>query len=414
MKRLHKLVVPNKPPVVLYLQRSDVQFHLPKLMNNSPTKAISPEKFENPSIHDFQGPVKPSFFASTYREYLTSYEKSEIHKYLQIYYVRQTTPTENNAPKKGIKFYPFQANEHIAYRYQQLQILGQGSFGSVIKCIDHKTHQNVAIKMIKDSKRTHKQMVLELDILKHLQLNGDNHHILHYIDVFQFRNFFCIVMELLGPSLHTVIQENGFKPLNPSTIKTVAAQLANAIQYMHESDIIHCDIKPDNVLFSPIRKTSLRVIDFGCSCWVGKTMYEYIQSRYYRAPEVILNLKYSTGIDVWSYGCVLFEIASGRPLFTPEDEEELFHMMIEALGSPPQSIINKAGKFCSFIKSDRKIQPYQNKRTGRLYFPLAMPFEKRISNMSESFIDVIKACLTWDHEVRPSMAEILQMPYFQE
>lgn len=252
MRKLHKIVVPNKAPVVLYLQKSDVQFHLPKLINNSPKPTSESQSPKTLSIHDFQGPVKPSYFASTYKDYLTPYEKSEIHKFLQIYYVRQTIPAGNNTPKKGAKFFPFQADEHIAYRYQQLQILGQGSFGSVIKCLDHKTHQTVAIKMIKDSKKTHKQMVLELDILKHLQLNGENHHILHYIDVFQFRSFFCIVMELLGQNLHSVLSDNGHKSLALPMIKTIAYQLGNAIQYMHESNIIHCDIKPDNVLFSQV------------------------------------------------------------------------------------------------------------------------------------------------------------------
>ncbi|MGB1101431.1 MAG: protein kinase domain-containing protein, partial [Pontimonas sp.] len=94
-------------------------------------------------------------------------------------------------------------------------------------------------------------------------------------------------------------------------------QLLLALTYLAkpELDIIHCDLKPENILLRQPHRSAIKLIDFGSSCKSKDRLYTYIQSRFYRSPEVILGLPYSKAIDMWSLGCVLVEMTTGSPLF---------------------------------------------------------------------------------------------------
>ena len=84
---------------------------------------------------------------------------------------------------------------------------------------------------------------------------------------------------------------------------------------MKENEIIHCDIKPENILLRRPNKSGIKIIDFGSGTFENKQFYTYIQSRFYRAPEIILGIKYTPAIDMWSFGCMLYELCIGKPLF---------------------------------------------------------------------------------------------------
>ena len=94
----------------------------------------------------------------------------------------------------------------------------------------------------------------------------------------------------------------------------------NALKALKDEKIIHCDLKPENILLKQPGRTGIKLIDFGSSCFEGKTIYTYIQSRFYRAPEIILGMKYGTAIDMWSVGCILAELYNGFPLFAGDTE----------------------------------------------------------------------------------------------
>ena len=91
---------------------------------------------------------------------------------------------------------------------------------------------------------------------------------------------------------------------------------------MDDHNIIHCDLKPENILLRKKNKSGFKIIDFGSSCFGDNKVYTYIQSRFYRSPEVIFGLDYTTAIDMWSFGCVLFKLYTGDPLFPGESENE--------------------------------------------------------------------------------------------
>ena len=107
---------------------------------------------------------------------------------------------------------------------------------------------------------------------------------------------------------------------------------------MNVNGIIHCDLKPENILLRNANKSGLKIIDFGTGCFEGSQLYKYVQSRYYRAPEIILGVDYSCAIDMWSLGCILGELFLGFPLFPGEDEAEQLALIVEYLGTPPNSL----------------------------------------------------------------------------
>jgi dual specificity tyrosine-phosphorylation-regulated kinase 2/3/4 len=108
---------------------------------------------------------------------------------------------------------------------------------------------------------------------------------------------------------------------------------------LNHHKIIHCDIKPENILLRQHNKTGVKLIDFGSSCFEDEKLYTYIQSRFYRSPEIILGLPYSTQIDMWSFGCLLCELYAGYPLFSGDSEQDQLLSIMEVLGVPDRHLI---------------------------------------------------------------------------
>ena len=122
-------------------------------------------------------------------------------------------------------------------------------------------------------------------------------------------------------------------------IKNMAIQLLISLRYLKKLKVIHCDLKPENILLKYYNKSLIKVIDFGSSCLVDERIYTYIQSRFYRAPEIILGLPYDYQIDMWSFGCIICELFTGFPIFPGESESEQLMLFMEVLGKPSKKII---------------------------------------------------------------------------
>ena len=122
--------------------------------------------------------------------------------------------------------------------------------------------------------------------------------------------------------------------------------------YTAKENIIHCDLKPENVLLKNPNKSGIKLIDFGSSCFQNERIYTYIQSRFYRAPEIILGIPYTVGIDVWSFGCILAELYSGYPIFPGENENDQLGLIIEICGAPPIEMLKDASRSKLFFDED--------------------------------------------------------------
>lgn len=332
--------------------------------------------FENPHSLDPSlvpnEPILPQKFLSTPQgKDLSIYERGEIMRSSAIYYVpelysaakRRMEINVNNS-KNNYGFddlrgnYIISMNDHIDYRYEIIKTLGTGSFGSVVLCIDHKyasetRNRKVAVKIIKNQLNWSLQAVSEIKVLKNLMkaLNGPfEDNILNYCDHFHFRGHMCIVSEALSMNLYQFSKLNGHRGVSLSITRFFLRKIIEGLEFIHKMNIVHCDIKPENIMLlfphdydtmQPLntRNFKVKIIDFGSSCLKSETTFTYIQSRFYRAPEVIFGSDYGFEIDLWSLGCLAAEVFTGAPLFPGKTEIEQIALFLEIFGAPSSRYI---------------------------------------------------------------------------
>jgi dual specificity tyrosine-phosphorylation-regulated kinase 2/3/4 len=141
------------------------------------------------------------------------------------------------------------------------------------------------------------------------------------------------------------------------------------------------------------------VIDFGSSCFENEKVYTYIQSRFYRSPEVILGITYNMAIDMWSLGCILAELYTGYPLFPGENEQEQLACIMEIQGLPDKYLIEKSTRKRVFFDSNGSPRPVVNSK-GKRRRPGSKTLTQALKCNDEVFLDFISRCLQWDPEKR--------------
>lgn len=370
--------------------------------------------------------MSPEQAMKHYMHKLSAYEHHEIFNYPQIYFLGPSSKKrqgviggpQNCGYDDDSGQYVYVPHDHIAYRYEVLKVIGKGSFGQVVKAYDHKTHGHIALKMVRNEKRFHRQAQEEIRILEHLcKQDKDNvHNIVHMVETFTFRNHICITFELLSMNLYELIKKNKFQGFSLALVRKFAHSILQCLEVLHRNRIIHCDLKPENILLKQQGRSGIKVIDFGSSCYEHQRIYTYIQSRFYRAPEVILGAKYGMPIDMWSFGCILCELLTGYPLLPGEDEGDQLATIIELIGMPPQRLLDLSKRSKNFFNS--KGQPrYCTSGDGTLTTgrsrrgkPRGLPGTRDLTAALKCndplFLDFINRCLEWDPSQRltPSAA----------
>ncbi|KAG8381693.1 hypothetical protein BUALT_Bualt06G0148000 [Buddleja alternifolia] len=246
-------------------------------------------------------------------------------------------------------------NSDTKRRYIVKDVLGHGTFGQVAKCWVAETNSFVAVKIIKNLPAYYQQALVEVSILTILNKKfdpEDKHHIVRIYDYFVYQRHLCIAFELLDTNLYELIKLNHFRGLSLSIVQLFSKQILRGLALMKDAGIIHCDLKPENILLcTSVKPAEIKIIDFGSACMEDRTVYSYIQSRYYRSPEVLLGYQYTTAIDMWSFGCIVAELFLGLPLFPGASEFDLLRRMIKILGDqPPDYILRKAKNTSKFFK----------------------------------------------------------------
>ncbi|OWB84048.1 hypothetical protein B5S33_g2685 [[Candida] boidinii] len=237
-------------------------------------------------------------------------------------------------------------------KYMVLDILGQGTFGQVVKCQNLKTQELLAVKIVKSRSAFLNQSLTEASILEFLNKKvdpEDKHHFLKLKDKFMHKNHLCLVFELLSSNLYELIRQNQFHGLSIKLIRKFTSQMLDSLCVLKESKLIHCDLKPENILLVSLDKPDLKVIDFGSACHERNIIYTYIQSRFYRSPEVMLGLSYTSSIDMWSLGCIVAELFLGLPLFPGTSEYDQLVRIINMLGMPPNWMIEMGKTSLNFL-----------------------------------------------------------------
>ncbi|XP_077371665.1 dual specificity tyrosine-phosphorylation-regulated kinase 4-like isoform X4 [Festucalex cinctus] len=368
-------------------------------------------------------PMSPTESVNNFQDRLTEFEKEEIMDYAEIWFLglgsqkiegSQAVP-QNCGYDDEHGSYIRVLHDHIAYRFEVLEVIGKGSFGQVLKCLDHKTNELVAVKMIRNKKRFHHQALVELKILDVIKRKDkDNlHNVIHMKEYFYFRNHLCISFELLGVNLYELIKKNNFQGFSVALIRRFTHALLRCLQMLHREKIIHCDLKPENILLSQRGPGNIKVVDFGSSCYEQQRVYTYIQSRFYRSPEVILGHPYSMAIDMWSLGCILAELYTGYPLFPGESEVEQIACIMELLGMPPNDFVQSASRRRLFFDSKGNPRNTTNSK-GKKRRPNSKELSTTLKTNDALFLDFITRCLTWDPTKRMTPDEGLQHDWILE
>ena len=259
----------------------------------------------NPIAQVQATPLTPQIVLKQFHTYLTKFEVIEIMEYPEIHFlgmkankIQPVAADTNYGYDDERSDYKIVIGDHLSYRYEIQQIIGKGSFGQVCMCFDHKIKEQVAIKVIRNQIRFHKQGRIEIKVLSLLREQSDESYTVTMYDHFVFRRHLCICFELLSVNLYEMLKINNFHGFSQNFIRKVASQLLICLKYLKEHKIIHCDLKPENILIKKNQKGSIKVIDFGSSCLYNEKMHAYIQSRFYRAPEILLGINYSEAIDM--------------------------------------------------------------------------------------------------------------------
>lgn len=198
-----------------------------------------------------------------------------------------------------------------------LKYIGRGSFGKVIKAKNIQTDEIVAIKMTENISPLQRHALQEIKTLTEIHtFDSNNGFIVKMLEYFNWKDSICIVFEILHQTLYQLLKETDFQGIHLSHVKVLAWQIIMALKFLSvpQLGIIHCDLKPENIMIASKQRAGVKIIDFGSSCKKIRK-YRYVQSRYYRAPEVLLGLSYSSPIDMWSAGCVFAELLVGKPIF---------------------------------------------------------------------------------------------------
>jgi dual specificity tyrosine-phosphorylation-regulated kinase 2/3/4 len=305
-------------------------------------------------------------------------------------------------------------NDHLAYRYEVVKGLGKGSFGDVVKVYDHKTKQHSAVKIIRNEPRFHKQAQSEVKILDLLkkQDSKNKNNVIHMLDYFLFRNHLCIAFELLHTDLYSALKKDGFKGFNVDEVRGFTDKIVNCLRMLRRNRIIHCDLKPENIILKSKDSLDIKVIDFGSSCEDSQKVHTYIQSRFYRSPEIILGSSYGMPIDMWSLGCILAELYTGHPLFPGRDEKEQLMYQMEILGAPPPALLQKCKRAANFFDSLGNPRHTIDRR-GTARMPGTRSLAKALNCSDPGLVAFISGCLAWDPEQRLTPKDAASHPFVQ-
>ena len=414
---------------MMTMQRQTEKFSKHELSQDQ-RKRISPQETVSPGLSSLntmagtsglnevkkfklQFPLEPRQALVHLSKYLMSIEKTEILEYETIYFLnvaerkqqgnRFSTPdgVENHGFDNDKGEYIAEMHEHIAYRFEVVKKLGKGSFGQVFKAFDHKKKEFSALKILRNKKRLFKQGLIEAKMLEILRDNDpeDKKNIIRIREQLVFRGHLILVFEMLSINLYEFIKMNNFQGVSLNLVRRFAIQLLVSLHFMKEHNIVHCDMKPENILLRKSNKSGIKVIDFGSGTFEAEQFYTYIQSRFYRAPEIMLGIRYTPAIDMWSLGCILYELFVGYPIFAGEDEKEQMQCIMEVKGIPPRSLLVLASRRKVFYDDNYNPLAAPNSK-GKVRRPESKSLAKMLATEDASFVDFIDKCLEWKPDKR--------------
>ncbi|TDL16148.1 mitogen-activated protein kinase [Rickenella mellea] len=308
---------------------------------------------------------------------------------------------------------PRKVRFNVGTQYQVLDVVGEGAYGIVCSAVHKPSGRKVAIKKIApfDHSMFCLRTLRELKLLKFLSESGVSENIISILDIIrppsieQFKEVY-LIQELMETDMHRVIRT---QDLSDDHAQYFIYQTLRALKALHSADVIHRDLKPSNLLLNA--NCDLKVCDFGLARSVKTAepsgtetgfMTEYVATRWYRAPEIMLTFKqYTKAIDVWSVGCILAEMLSGKPLFPGRDYHHQLMLILDVLGTPTLDEF--------YAITTRRSRDY----IRALPFRKRRPFAQLFPNASAMAVDFLTKTLTFDPKKRITVEAALAHPYLE-
>ncbi|KAL8837594.1 MAG: hypothetical protein Q9170_002471 [Blastenia crenularia] len=329
-------------------------------------------------------------------------------------------------------YYKVILGELLDNRYHVQSNLGRGMFSGVVRAADQNLGRLAAIKIIRNNESMKKAGLKEVEILQILANADpeDKKHIIRLERTFEHKGHLCMVFENLSINLREVLKKFGRDVgINLKAVRAYAQQMFLGLSLLRKCNVLHADLKPDNVLVNESRNV-LKICDLGSASDASENeITPYLVSRFYRAPEIILGMPYDFGIDVWSIGCTLFELYTGKILFTGRSNNQMLRAIMECRGKFGHKILRKAEfgrQHFDDLLNFRSIE--KDKLTGKdvvriLNFtkPTRDLRSRLLGNSRDmdegevkelgSFIDLLERCLNLNPEKRCTPAEALRHPF---
>lgn len=287
-------------------------------------------------------------------------------------------------------------------KYENLGLVGEGSYGMVLKCRHKETGQLVAIKKFlesEDDKMVKKIALREVRMLK--QLRHD--HLVNLIEVFRRKKRLYLVFEFVD---HTVLDELEKCPngLDENTVRRILWQVLKGTEFCHLHNIIHRDIKPENILVS--KSGIVKLCDFGFARTLaqpGETYTDYVATRWYRAPELLVgDTKYGRAVDIWAIGCLVAEMLTGEPLFPGDSDIDQLYHIVKCFGNLTprhKEVFLRNPLFVGMrLPEVREISP----------------LEKKFTRISPQSLELMKQCLRLDPDERPTCTQLIKHDFFSK
>ena len=290
-------------------------------------------------------------------------------------------------------------------KYEVLGVVGEGAYGIVYKCRNKETDKFVAIKKFKEieDKLVQKTMKRELKMLQMLK----HENVVDFQEAFIYKENLFLVFEYVEKNLLEVLEKFP-EGLNPKLIRSFVFQMCKAVHYLHTKNIIHRDVKPENLLVD--ENMNLKLCDFGFARKISlnqennnvDAMTDYVATRWYRSPELLLsNGIYGPEVDYWAIGCIMGELADGNPMFPGENEVDQLDCIIKILGNLPEQLINM------FYSNEI----YNGKELLRVNRPESL--ERRyFGKLGPTAIDFMKGLLQLDPNKRLNDDNVFKHKYF--
>lgn len=341
--------------------------------------------------------------------------------------------------KKMINFH--HKEDFLGDRREVTRILGMGSFGHVVSCYNWETRQMEAVKLINHCPRAIEYAEQEIKILKRLKVfDPDRCGIVRFYESFLHRGIICLSFEVLDQDLKAYIQDvqiqSGLCGLPLVDVRAITCQMLVALDVLACNGVIHCDIKPENIMVVDCnhQPVTVKLVDFGAAQNSSDICPEnLIQTLWYSSPEVMLDCPYNEAIDMWALGMTAAEVVLGNPLYPEINTFNMLRSIIKTQGMLPNELLDDGeGTHSYFCQEDHGRPVWRLKTVWEFHSDTGYHHDEELDTFDslddmvamayqgnnqkgsdqELFVDLIKKMLHLDPQRRVTAEDALKHPFF--